>query len=44
MEQEFIAILRRSGNSLCVTVPNQVIKLLELKDKDMLKIRIKKVR
>ena len=44
MEQDFIAILRKSGNSLCITVPKQIVKFLELKDKDMLKIRIKKAK
>jgi antitoxin component of MazEF toxin-antitoxin module len=44
MKQEFIMTLRKSGNSLCITVPKQIVKFLKLAEDDLLKIEIEKIK
>lgn len=43
MEHNFIMNIRKSGNSLCVTIPKQIIKLLKLKKNELVEVNIKKI-
>lgn len=44
MKQNFIMTLRKNGNSLCITVPKQIVKFLGLEDNDLLKVEIEKIK
>ena len=40
---KFIRTIRKSGTSLAVNIPPEIIKLLKLKEKDIVEIEIKKL-
>tara|TARA_Y100000034_G_scaffold131503_1_gene192388 strand:- start:3865 stop:3999 length:135 start_codon:yes stop_codon:yes gene_type:complete len=40
---EFIRKLRKSGTSLAINLPPEIIELMKLKKDDILKIRIEKI-
>lgn len=42
--QNFVMNTRKSGNSLCITIPKQIVKLLKLKKDDVVKIEIEKIK
>lgn len=44
MEEEFIKKIRKTGTSLGVNIPKEVIEFLNLQEGDLLKIRIKKAK
>ena len=44
MKEKFIKILRKSGTSLAVNIPIEVVDLLELKEGDMIRIEIEKIK
>ena len=44
MKQNFVMNLRKSGNSLCLTVPKQIVKLLKLKKNDIIKVEVEKIK
>ena len=41
-KEEFVRAVRRSGGSLCINIPKEVVQLLGLKDVDMVRIQIEK--
>ena len=43
-EREFIRKLRKSGTSLSINLPPEIIELMELKKDDILKVKIEKVK
>ena len=40
---DFIRILRKSGTSLTVSIPPEIVKLLSLTEGDFLKVHIEKI-
>ncbi len=44
MEEQFIRKIRKTGTSLGVNVPKEIIDLLELKNGDTVKVILKKIR
>ena len=43
MEEKFLRIIRKTGTSLGINIPTEIIKLLKLKEEDMVRITIGKV-
>ena len=43
-EREFIRKLRKSGTSLSINLPPEIIELMKLKKNDILKVKIEKVK
>jgi|TARA_Y100000310_G_C20649990_1_gene798828 antitoxin component of MazEF toxin-antitoxin module len=44
MEEKFIRVIRKTGTSLGINIPKEIIKLLNLKENDMLRITIEKIK
>lgn len=43
MKETFVRTIRKSGTSNCVNFPKEIIKLLDLKEGDMVKITVEKI-
>lgn len=43
MQQSFVRTVRKSGGSCCVNLPVEIIKLLDLKEGDILKVTVEKI-
>jgi len=43
MKEQFIRMIRKTGTSLGINIPIEIIKLLKLKDDDMVRVTIEKV-
>jgi len=43
MKEQFIRIIRKTGTSLGINIPIEIIKLLKLRDDDMVRVTIEKV-
>lgn len=43
-ENEFIRTIRKSGTSLAVNIPPEIIELAQLKEGEMVKIKIERVK
>jgi antitoxin component of MazEF toxin-antitoxin module len=44
MKEKFIKILRKSGTSLAVNIPVEVTKLLDMKEGDLVRVEIEKIK
>lgn len=44
MKERFVKIIRKNGDSLAINIPLEVVSLLNIKEGDMLRIEIEKVR
>ena len=44
MEEKFLRIIRKTGTSLGINIPTEIIKLLKLKEDDMVRVSIEKVK
>jgi len=42
MKEQFIRIIRQSGGSLSINIPKEIVKLLNLKDGDIVKVELEK--
>lgn len=42
MKEKFIRIIRKSGGSFCINIPIEIIKLLKLKEGEIVEIEIRK--
>jgi antitoxin component of MazEF toxin-antitoxin module len=42
MKEQFIREIRKSGGSLSINIPKEIVKLLKLKERDIVKIIIEK--
>ena len=43
MKEQFIRMIRKTGTSLGINIPIEIIKLLKLKDDTMVRVTIEKV-
>lgn len=43
MEEKFLRMIRKTGTSLGINIPIEIIKLLKLKEDDMVRVTIEKV-
>jgi len=43
MEEHFVKKIRRTGTSLGVNIPKEIIEVLKLNEGDIIKVRIKKM-
>lgn len=41
--EKFIRSIRKSGTSFAVNIPTEIMKILKLKDSDMVRIEIEKI-
>ncbi len=44
MKERFIKSLRKSGTSLAIHIPVELVKLLKLKEGDVLRVEVEKVK
>lgn len=44
MKERFVKSIRKSGTSLAIHVPAEIVKLLSLKEGDVLRVEIEKVK
>ena len=44
MKEKFIKSVRKSGTSLAIHIPAEIVKLLKLKEKEVLRIEIEKIK
>jgi len=44
MREKFIKIIRRGGTSLSIHIPSEIVELMNLKEGDMLRVDIEKIR
>lgn len=44
MKENFVRTLRRSGTSLAINLPSEIINLLKLKEGDILRVEVEKIK
>lgn len=44
MKEKFVKILRKSGTSLAIHIPSELVKLLKLKEGNVLRVEIEKIK
>ena len=44
MKEQFIRLIRKTGTSLGINIPTEIIKLLNLKEDEMVRISIEKIK
>ncbi len=44
MKEKFIKSVKKSGTSLAINIPSEIVKLLKLKENDFLRIEIEKLK
>ncbi len=44
MKEQFIRSVRKSGTSLAINLPSDIVKLLKLKEGDIVRVEIKKIK
>jgi antitoxin component of MazEF toxin-antitoxin module len=44
MKERFVKIVRRNGDSLALNIPSEIIKLLGIKENDMIRVEIEKIK
>jgi len=44
MKEQFIRMIRKTGTSLGINIPTEIIKLLKLKDDDMVRVTVEKIK
>ena len=44
MKEKFVKSVRKSGTSLAIHIPSEIVKLLNLKESDVLRVEIEKVK
>ena len=44
MKEKFVKSVKKSGTSLAINIPSEMVKLLKIKEGDFLRIEIEKIR
>lgn len=44
MKEQFIRTIRKTGTSLGINIPKEIIDLMELKKSDIVKVKIQKIK
>lgn len=44
MKERFVKIVRKNGDSLAINIPSEVIELIGIKEGDIVRVEIEKVR
>jgi len=44
MKEQFVRIIRKTGTSLGINIPTEIIKLLKLKENGMVRVTIEKIK
>lgn len=44
MKEQFIRFIRKTGTSLGINIPTEIIKLVNLKENDMVRVTVEKVK
>ena len=44
MKEKFVKIVRKNGDSLAVNLPLEITKLLEIKEGDMVRVEVEKLK
>ncbi len=44
MKESFVKSVKKSGTSLAINIPSEIVKLLQLKEGDFLRIEIEKIK
>lgn len=43
-KEQFVRSIRKSGTSLAINLPSDIVKLLKLKEGDMIRVKIEKIK
>ncbi len=43
-KEQFVRLIRKTGTSLGINIPKEIIKLLNLKEDDMVRVTIEKIK
>ena len=44
MKEKFVKSVKKSGTSLAIHIPAEIVKLLKIKEEDFLRVEIEKIR
>ncbi len=44
MKEEFVKSVKKSGTSLAINIPSEIVKLLKIKEGDFLRVQIQKIK
>jgi len=44
MGEKFVKSVKKSGTSLAINIPSEIVKLLKIKEKDFLRVEIEKIK
>ncbi len=44
MKEKFVKSIKKSGTSLAINIPAEIVKLLKIKEGDFLRVEIEKIR
>ena len=44
MKEKFVKSVKKSGTSLAINIPAEIVKLLKLKERDFLRVEIEKIK
>jgi len=44
MKERFVKSIKKSGTSLAINIPSEIVKLLKLKEGDFLRVEIEKIK
>lgn len=44
MKERFVKIVRKNGDSLAINIPSEIIELIGIKERDIVRVEIEKVR
>jgi antitoxin component of MazEF toxin-antitoxin module len=44
MKEKFVKSVKKSGTSLAINIPSEIVKLLKIKEGDFLRIEIEKIK
>ncbi len=44
MKEKFVKSVKKSGTSLAINIPSEIVKLIKIKEGDFLRVEIEKIR
>lgn len=44
MKEKFVKSIKKSGTSLAINIPSEIVKLLKIKEGDFLRVEIEKIK
>ena len=44
MKEDFVKIVRKNGDSLAINIPVEIVSLLDIKEGDLVRVKIEKIK